>query len=139
MSLSEAAAVRVVVPVTVEPAPGAVTETVGGVVSHALVVAESVARVEVLPDASYASTPSVCEVLQPMPVNVNVSACVVVTAVPSRNTRYPATPTLSFDAVQDVAIDVAPVLVVVNDPGCVGFCVSPDPPIGVAMSVWISV
>jgi len=56
---SEAVALSGTVPVTVAPAAGAVSETVGGVVSaQAVVDAVIVCRSETFPAASNASTPS---------------------------------------------------------------------------------
>lgn len=52
LSLSAAFAARVTVLARVEPAVGCVTETVGGVVSHALVVSVSVERAETFPAPS---------------------------------------------------------------------------------------
>src|ERR1051326_2168290 len=60
-TLSDAVAVTVVVPVTVAPAAGAVTLTVGGIVSLNTVTVT--AAVLVLPAASRATALSVCDAL----------------------------------------------------------------------------
>jgi len=52
-------------------------------VEHALVVPDRVARPETLPAASFASTPSVCEVLHVNPENALESVVVVPVCVPS--------------------------------------------------------
>src|SRR4029077_11344615 len=90
----------------------------GAVVSgQAAVVTVSVGRVEVLPAASNACTPSTWLAPQERPVNANDVVVVVPALTPSANNVYPVTATLSVDAVHD---RVAPVAVTADDARPVG-------------------
>ena len=55
-----------------------------------------------------------------------------------RQIWYPVTPTLSVAAPQERSISLGPLTDPVSVPGADGGCVSVEPPIGVAMSVWIA-
>jgi hypothetical protein len=108
-------------------APGAARPVgaVGGDVSgHADVDAVIVARVETFPAASTAWTPSVWLVPHVRPVNVKLVVVGVPALTPSRKTVYPATPTLSVEAVQEVASDDVVELVTAKAAGAVGAVVS---------------
>ena len=76
--------------------------TDGATVSgHAEVAPLTDAIPETLPAASTAATPSVYDVPQVSPENEKLVEVGDPTCVPFRNTRYPATPTLSDDADHD--------------------------------------
>jgi hypothetical protein len=108
--LSEADADAEMVPETVDPAVGAVTEVVGGVVSAAdAVVAFTLADCALLfPAASKAETAYAYVVAGERPESVNDADERVPTWTPFLKTLYPVTPTLSVEAVQERdAVDVA--------------------------------
>src|SRR5262249_44897875 len=83
-TLSDAFAVTEITPETVAPASGELTETVGGLLSHATVAAESVAWVDLLPAPSTASTARLYVCPQVRPVNVYESEAMFVTSAPLR-------------------------------------------------------
>src|SRR3954463_5036150 len=83
-------------------------------VEHALVVPDSVARPETLPAASFASTPSVCDVLHVNPENALDNDVVGPVCVPSMYVLYPVTATLSVDAFHVSVSDVCAVLVILR-------------------------
>src|SRR3954469_14135074 len=101
-TLSPALAVTLTEPVTVAPAIGAVTVTVGGVVSAAawVVALAAVERADSFPAASVALTAYVYAVEGVSPVSWYTGDVGVATCDPLRYTLYPATPTLSVEAVQ---------------------------------------
>src|SRR2546426_887177 len=93
-----ALALIVVEPLTVAPAAGAVTLTVGGAVSFTTVTVIAVAVV-VLPAASRATAVSVCDALLAVVVSHAIAYGAIVsstpTLAPSRRNWTPTTPTLS--------------------------------------------
>ena len=113
-----------VVELTARP-EGAVGACVSPAGAHAEVAADSVVRLDVFPAASYAATPSVYVVPQARPVNVVVLVAVVPAATPLRVREYPATPTLSVDAVQESETELTVAAVFVSPVGAVGAVVSP--------------
>jgi hypothetical protein len=102
----EAGIVVVVAPEATRP-----VGTEGAVRSgQAAVVTFTVVRVELLPAASNAWTPSTWLAAQLKPVTVNDVVVVVPALTPSANTVYPVTPMLSVEAVHESAaeLDVIP-------------------------------
>src|SRR5206468_1467806 len=97
-TLSDALAVTVVVPETVDPPAGALMVTVGGVVSLKTVTVTEVAVV-VLPAASRAMAVSVCDALLVVFVSHATAYGAVVSSAPrfapSRRNCTPTTPTSS--------------------------------------------
>lgn len=95
----------VIVPLIVDPFDGDVIETVGGVVSvggeQAEVVTFNVVVPELFPAASCALTPAMYVVPQTSPVLLKLRFNVEPRFLPSLNTSYPVTPTLSVEAFQD--------------------------------------
>src|SRR6202023_3145933 len=106
-TLSDALALTVNVPETVEPVAGAVTLTVGGVVSFATVTVTA-AAVAVLPAASRATAVNVCEPLLTVVVfhetEYGAVVCSTPKLAPSRRNCTPATPTLSEALVLTVTV-----------------------------------
>ena len=99
-------------------------------------VADAVAVPDTLPPASYAATPSVYDVPHVSPVNENDVDVDVPAALPFRNTRYPITPTLSLEAVQDSVIEVWPTALVASPVGVDGGVVSPQAPVEALIDVF---
>ena len=87
-------------------------------------VADAVAVPDTLPPASYAATPSVFDDPHVSPVNENDVDVDVPAALPFRNRRYPTTPTLSLDALQESDNEVWPTPEVARPAGVEGGVVS---------------
>ena len=107
-TLSDAVAETVTVPETVLPAAGAVTDTVGAVVSPFCTVTDTAADVVWLPAASRARAVSVCEPLAVAVVfqltEYGAVASSAPSATPSSRNCTPATPTLSDAVAETVTV-----------------------------------
>jgi hypothetical protein len=99
--------------------------TDGAVVSgHAAVAAFTDATADTFPAASTAATPNTYDVPHDNPENTKLVPDTDPTNTPSRNTRYPATPTSSDDATHDNDTDDCPTPPADNPAGTDGAVVS---------------